>query len=219
MANMPVTDGCTMKLPILLLILILGMITSSNAAEKSSFRSVTIDYSLQIDDHVWDPLKNNYQLFRHNYASNGLVVSWMRVDGKEMLVAQYGGSFISGCDVDGRFSGFSPMFRLGDRHSDVIRCSNPAKPNEKGTIKYSSASSFKGGVLTLQSQATQVRRFPASGEIIGYDATDKIELQIKLDRGSCKVIKGIYRGERKNFGQKGHAKAFSKVTKPNCIVY
>ncbi|WP_156460224.1 hypothetical protein [Mesorhizobium sp. Root157] len=208
-----------MKLFIPSLAVVIGLVTPVQAAEKFPFKYIQIEYSLQIDDHSWDPLKNDFQLFRHKYASNGLAITQMRVEGKEMLVAQYGGNFISGCDVDGRFSGFAPMFRLGGKHSDVIRCSNPAKPGETGTIKYSTTSSFSGGILTLKSQATEIKRFPASGDIIGWDAVDKIEFQVRLGGGTCKVVKGTYRGERKKFGQKGYAKAFSNVTKPNCKVY
>ncbi|KQZ33426.1 hypothetical protein ASD50_01185 [Mesorhizobium sp. Root552] len=210
-----------MKIILPFLAFLVGLIVPSQAAEKFPFRAIEISYSLQIDDFSWAPLANNYQLFRHNFPSNGLFISRMRVDGQEMLVAQYGGGFIPGCDVDGRFSMFSPMFRLNGKHSDVMRCSNPAKPGEKGTIKYSTTSSFSGGVLTLKSQATEIRRFPGSGGdgTLGHDATDRIELQVALNGGACKVIKGTYRGERKNFGMKGYAKAFSKVPKPSCKVH
>ncbi|MBP2235283.1 hypothetical protein J2Z31_001775 [Sinorhizobium kostiense] len=203
----------------LILAFAITMYTFVEAAEQLPFRSMSLDYNLQIDDYSWDSLKNKYTLFRHKF-NNAFVISLQSVEGEELLVVVSGGGFISGCDVDGRFSMFSPMFRLGGRHSDVIKCSNPAKPGEKGTIKYSSSSSFNGNVLTLRSQMSEVRRYPGmEGTVLGQDALDKIEIQVKFENGRCKVLKAFYAGERKNFGLKGYAKASSKSSKPNCKIH
>nr|ABD74985.1 hypothetical protein [Sinorhizobium kostiense] len=96
----------------------------------------------------------------------------------------------------------------------------PSEAGRKRNDQVSSSSSFNGNVLTLRSQMSEVRRHPGmEGTVLGQDALDKIEIQVKFENGRCKVLKAFYAGERKNFGLKGYAKASSKSSKPNCKIH
>ncbi|WP_425989268.1 hypothetical protein [Ensifer sp. R-19] len=96
------------------------------------------------------------------YASSGphtyvgsypqtIVLERLKVGGETLWSIGY---FSTGCNIDGRFSIVSALFKIGQSHVEKVKCSSVAD-NEAGSIVAQAKGEFAGNVLSVSSTITE----------------------------------------------------------------
>lgn len=190
-------------------------------ADIPAFSQIYLDNISTRKDDAWgNILTGRDDVYRHPNSA-AASISKVNVEGSHFYTFGYGGDFATGCAIDGRFSMIQPLFKLGGKFSDAVKCSNPAKPGEVGTVKFSTSSSFRGGVLTLSSRMSRSWRIPNYDKtgVLGEDSVTMVELKIDLRGGKCRVLSAKLASQGKSVKVRHHFKTVTTGFSKNCKVH
>lgn len=199
---------------------VIGIAGPVKSNEAFPYANVTISYNVSAEQNRWDEHLQKFRTSQDQY-NGSIVLSRMRVDGKQKLVVSYSSSLAGGCDVDGRFNSLNPMLRVGSKETGSVRCSNPAKPRYRGAMNYSTSSTFENNTLSFRSNLKLFERDYDDNSLVGengQDVTEQIDATIVLDGDNCRVVNAIYRAKGQSFRSKSHRAAFGKGDGASCSV-